>query len=354
MIQDNILKKVLHIGTDYKTTQGGISQLLYNYAISFPVFNFVCSTNGKNFGIKLFTFIKSIFLLLYYIIFRNIEVIHIHTSSFTIIKREYLYVLIGHACRKRVILHLHGGMFEIECKKHGIILKKIFSKVDLVLCVSDFLKDIVQKYDLSCKVLTLHNIIPIPHIIKRDRLDTDILTMFFLGTIDENKGIYDILNVIKDHKEYFYDRIKFIVGGTGESNRLLQYIDKYGLSEIVDYKGWIDKDEKQKLLQIADIYIQPSYFESFGLSLLEASSYGIPVLSSKSGGIPDVIKDGITGILIEAGDKCSLWNNLKLLIESKDLREKFGNNGFEYAKQFYPNYVLSNLISIYVTILNEK
>lgn len=354
MIQDNILKKVLHIGTDYKTTQGGISQLLNNYAISFPVFNFVCSTSGKSFGIKLFTFIKSIILLLYYIIFRNIEVIHIHTSSFTIVKREFLYVLVGHAFHMQVILHLHGGMFEKECKKHAPRLKKIFSKVDLVICVSDFLKDVVLKYNLSCKVLTLHNIIPIPSLTKGNRLDNDVLTMLFLGTIDENKGIFDVLDVIKDNKDYLRDRIHFVIGGTGESNRLMQLIDKYGLCNIVEYRGWIDKGEKERLFQIADIYIQPSYFESFGLSLLEASSYGIPVLSSKAGGIPDVIKDGYSGLLIEPGNKDLLWKNLKKLIESRALREYLGINGIEFSKKFYPCSVLSNLVSIYINILNGK
>jgi glycosyltransferase involved in cell wall biosynthesis len=73
-----------------------------------------------------------------------------------------------------------------------------------------------------------------------------------------------------------------------------------GLTNLVHFLGKIDV--VAPLLASADLFLLPSQFESFGLSALEALACGVPVVGSDTGGIPEVVRDGVTGVLRPVGD----------------------------------------------------
>lgn len=78
------------------------------------------------------------------------------------------------------------------------------------------------------------------------------------------------------------------------------------------------------LAQSCDVFVLPTKAEAFGIAAVEASAVGLPVVATAVGGLPDIIKDGVTGFLIQPGDKQALAARLKLLAEDAALRRQLG------------------------------
>ena len=92
--------------------------------------------------------------------------------------------------------------------------------------------------------------------------------------------------------------------------------------------------------------------ESFGVAVLEASASGIPVITSNRGGLPEVVIDGLTGIIIEQLNPDNASKAIIKLVKNKYLREELGNNGIRFVNK---NYSWSNsvkkMIHIYKSLL---
>jgi len=92
-----------------------------------------------------------------------------------------------------------------------------------------------------------------------------------------------------------------------------------GISGRVHFLG--QQERVERIFQIADLYLLPSEFESFGLSALEAMSCGVPVIGARGGGLPELVIDGETGFLCEAGNASAMASGaLELLTDGARLR----------------------------------
>ena len=147
--------------------------------------------------------------------------------------------------------------------------------------------------------------------------------------------------------------MRFYIGGLGQAQRLTQQIATYGLSDFVQYLGFVNGNDKAELLSNTDIYIQPSYVESFGISILEAMSYGASIISTNVGGIPEVV-DNNNGFLVTPGDCEVLCEKMKLLIENSDLRFTFSENSIAKSNLYYISEIEKKLKSFYISILEKN
>ena len=94
-----------------------------------------------------------------------------------------------------------------------------------------------------------------------------------------------------------------------------------------------DKDRLAELFREADIFVLPTRAECFGLVLTEAMASGLPVVTSPVGGIPEVVDEGVSGLLVPAGDPGALDGALTRLIEDRALRLRLGERGRQIAEQ---------------------
>jgi len=91
-------------------------------------------------------------------------------------------------------------------------------------------------------------------------------------------------------------------------------------------------DEMQEILQGCILLALPSRSEAMGRVLIEAMACGKAIVGSRVGGIPNVVQDGMTGLLVEPGNVEDLARKLRLLLEDKDLRGRMGKAGYERAR----------------------
>ena len=98
-----------------------------------------------------------------------------------------------------------------------------------------------------------------------------------------------------------------------------------------------------------DVFLHPTYHESFSTSLVEASMLGLPIITTRVGGNPEIIKDGITGLLVGVRDAESLFKAMEKMYLDKELRKKLGNAArLQYVERFnFDNIVKKQYVELY-------
>lgn len=355
-----ISKKVVTVGSGYINHRGGIGSVIETYSKYFAVFNFISSYGTSEYKIAIiFKYLKSLFELSFFLIKnKSIEIVHIHGAAKGSFFRKYIiFLLTKYLFEKKIIFHCHGSEMEKFYLASPKIVKKLmanfFNRVDLIICLSNSWALFFNDNFKTKKIVVLENIVEevIIKPIKENQRDGKI-HFLFMGAIGNRKGIFDLLEVIAKNKHEFSGKMKLIIGGNGEIKRLEDFLEYNNLSELVEYRGWVSGELKNKLFQESDVYILPSYNEGLPISILEAMTYGMPVISTNVGGIPEIIFNGVNGCIFNPGDKMAIYDALKLFIDMPILCKEYGNNTLEIVKPYYAKNVIPKLESIYKELLN--
>ena len=106
-------------------------------------------------------------------------------------------------------------------------------------------------------------------------------------------------------KEYY--NVKFVLAGKGP---MLEYFkqkaSEAGVGEKIYFTGYLDDDELKRLYGCIDIMVVPSFYEPFGITVLEGMAAGVPVVASDCGGLDEIIEHGKDGLKCRSGDAFSL------------------------------------------------
>lgn len=166
----------------------------------------------------------------------------------------------------------------------------------------------------------------------------------FVGRLEKSKGILEVLDTwAKLDSNYILTII-----GTGELEEDLK--KKYKQQNII-FKGKCSRDETLKNISQSKYLIQASiWYETFGLTILEAMSFGVPVIGFDIGTRSDFIENEMNGFLTEI-------NNLKSTIEKSNEYQEYdtlSEKAVLTAKQFQNNLITKQQINIYNSILNDQ
>ena len=163
-------------------------------------------------------------------------------------------------------------------------------------------------------------------------------TILSIGRLHPEKGL-DLLIAASErlHRTQVPHRL-LIVGGAQEGYEhypqlLRQQAQDRGIADDVEFAGGVE--DLRPLLQRAEIYVQPSRREAFGLAALEAMQAGLPVIASAVGGLPELVVDGATGRLVPPGDVDALATAMAVLINDPELRRTWGTAARQRAEQHY-------------------
>ena len=246
---------------------------------------------------------------------------------------------------------MHGAKFDEFYGSGKKYVKKIFRMADMVLSVSYYYAKFMQDNHLNENVECLHNGITGRNKDYIPPTKSDLVKFSYFGAIDNRKGIFDVLETIGENRDKLAGKIKLTIGGVGDMSKFNAIVEKYDLNNIVEYSGWLDKNAKDKLLSTTDVFIHPSHSESFGISILEAMDYGLPIITTSIGGIPDLVTDGINGIIVTPGDRQQIMSAMMKLISDEKLRIKLGANSIIAAKKFYLPEIETHLNALYQSVI---
>lgn len=154
--------------------------------------------------------------------------------------------------------------------------------------------------------------------------------ILFVGRLAEKKGVTYLIDAMKDIEG------KLVIIGDGPLRETLEkQARKYG--DKIEFWGSKSHQELREIYASADVFVAPSITakdgdkEGLGLVLLEAMASGLPVVGSDSGGIPEIVKDGYNGFLVEEKNIEELSDRINGLLDSDELRKKISTNGLKVA-----------------------
>ncbi|MBL7737071.1 MAG: glycosyltransferase family 4 protein [Chitinophagaceae bacterium] len=353
------MKQVLYIGPDYKNHRGGIGAVLEVYAANITPFKFIPTYYSNASAAKrLLAYCKAVIRLIVILSTdKEIRILHIHNASRGSFLRKSFLLMIGKLFGKKTILHIHGGGFDQFYARTKLLkpyIRFILGKADLVICLSDKWKAYYASAFRLKRLEKVNNVIEEAPVFPEPSAPDGRLRLLFLGLICDDKGIFDLLDVLAANPGQFRDRVSVTIAGNGETTRLQTRIKEDGLSGEAAYAGWVNGAEKAKLLAACDIYILPSYHEGLPVSILEAMAYAKPVIATDVGGIPEIVKPGYNGWLFKPGDKRQLLSILKQAIDDPGLLREYGRRSLALSQAYRPEAVMRSLEALYEALLEKS
>jgi glycosyltransferase involved in cell wall biosynthesis len=180
------------------------------------------------------------------------------------------------------------------------------------------------------------------YLVKRYNLKNK-LVITFIGRLSKYKGVQDILEVLPKNKN-----IKFIVIGqdAGYYNELKNIVTKNKLEDQIIFLQECSDKEKNGILELSEIFVLPSEWEAFGITILEAMAKGNAIITTKTEGGRFLVSEE-NGILYDFNNKEQLKMALNELISNKKLRNKIQKNNINKAKGFIWDKIAKQLEEVY-------
>ena len=162
------------------------------------------------------------------------------------------------------------------------------------------------------------------------------------------KRVEDVIHTFQKIKEIM--PVKLLMIGDGpERQTMEQLCRELGSCDDIRFLG---KQEKvEEILSIADLFLLPSAYESFGLSALEAMGCQVPVISSNAGGIPEINIHGVTGYLTDVGDVDAMAKYSIELLSNEDKLIEFKQNALNQALKFNINNIIPQYEKLYESLV---
>ena len=184
----------------------------------------------------------------------------------------------------------------------------------------------------------------------------DVPLLLFSGRLIERKGVDFLLRAMPAILSR--QKVRLVITGDGhcrpEWERLVRSL---GLDGAVTFAGFVSNAELSALFRSCSVYVHPAIYDSKGdtegqgVVLVEALSNRRPVVASAVGGIGDVIKDGITGLLVPEKNPDAIAKAVLRLLEDPDYARQLGEQGFVHVRNYFD---WDRIMDQYDTIYSES
>jgi glycosyltransferase involved in cell wall biosynthesis len=322
---------VVMLGTGLET-RGGIAAVVSSYRAHglferWPIDYVPTHRDGPRL-LKLLTAVRALFSLLYQVVRYPRSVLHVHGASRASFWRKSIYMAIGLLAGCRIVFHLHGGGFarfhEDECGPIArAVIRFFLDRAACIVVVSESWKEWAHGVTANPRIVCIPNPVTLPPPGAGPSAREPGLVVFS-GRCEAGKGIFDLLDAAAVLRAQV-PRLRIECAGDGDLGKVQRHAASMNLAARVTMRGWLDKEHAEKLLSRAAAFVLPSYAEGLPMSLLEAMAAGCPVVATRVGGIPDLITDGVDGLLVAPGDPHALAAALQRILRDPAFARQLGN-----------------------------
>lgn len=164
-------------------------------------------------------------------------------------------------------------------------------------------------------------------------IDTRDQIILFAGRLSREKGLFILLDAAAHVVKAFPRALFLIVGDGPEAASLQAQARTLGLERRVRFAGF--RKDIQRFFRVMDLAVLPSFTEGMPLLILESYAFGKPVVASCVGGVPEVVEDGVHGLLVEPGNADDLAKALMALLADPVRRDQMGRAAFERVQTHF-------------------
>jgi glycosyltransferase involved in cell wall biosynthesis len=167
-----------------------------------------------------------------------------------------------------------------------------------------------------------------------------------VGTIEERKNLLTLVRAMANVKD-----VSLVVIGTKKKyfEKVQEYIGANHLQSRVIFPEDIKDDDLPLYYQSASCFVYPSYYEGFGIPVIEALWSGTPVITSANSALSEA--GGTSSLYINADDDKDLAEKINSVLSEENLREKMIRDGLEYVQRFYSKKTSAEMMDLYQSLL---
>lgn len=281
------------------------------------------------------------------------DIVHVHLGAGVSFERKKAFVRKAKAAGKFIVLHEHRGILMGLLEDGGELVRKrnreLISLVDAVVVLSEEWRDFYVRHLCSEeKVFVLHNSVKVR---EGSLFSFSSSRVLFLGHMTDVKGPDVLVRAVPLVLESV-PRARFVFAGDGDTTAYESLAAELGVSHACVFAGWVESDAKQRIMEGATVYCQPSRSEGMPMALLEAMSCGVPPVATAVGGTPQVVRDGLDGFLVPAEDPHALADRLIALLSDEKLAASIALAAKSRVEdQFNSKKELGNLIELYDSLI---
>src|SRR5207247_2348885 len=161
-----------------------------------------------------------------------------------------------------------------------------------------------------------------------------------VSRLDWHKGIDTVIKALPAVRAAV-PGARYAVAGVGTVRpHFERLVADCGMGDAVRFLGFVPDDELPALYNAVDVYVGASrrydlLAEGFGIAIVEASACGLPVVGGRAGGVPDAVRDGETGILVDPDDAAAVAHGITRLLDDAELRRRMGAAGGRAVETYY-------------------
>jgi len=269
-------------------------------------------------------------------------------------------ILQDEGCDIPVITTLHGTDITLvgKDKMYAPVVSFSINQSDVITAVSKNLKDeTYATFDIKKEIEVVYNFIDVKRF-NRKPLDAfrKVLApngekiLLHASNFRQVKRIPDVVDIFNIVQKSIPAKLLF-VGDGPERQTAEEQGRKLGIFEKMVFVG--KQEQIEDIFAIADLFLLPSEYESFGLAALEAMASRVPVISSNAGGLKEVNIDGVTGFTANVGDVETMSQKALEILGNEDTLQAFRQSAFNYAQQYNMDNIIPQYEALYQRYCRE-
>jgi glycosyltransferase involved in cell wall biosynthesis len=300
----------------------------------------------KLFGI---TYILSVFWFLYRKR-HTYDIIHCHIAQGF---HSLVAMLFKSVFKKRVIIKVAatGPLSDFSMIKKVIFGDKFLAamkKTDrLIITSAQSMQEALEEGFSSEAVLQIPNGVD-THYFRPNGSQGEENTITFIGRLDRMKGIHILIQAFTQLREKGWDMHLDIIGDGPEKNTLKQLAVNSRLHEHISFYGEVEN--VAPYLQRSTLFVLPSLSEGLSNVLLEAMACGLPVIAARTGGNPDIIQNGVNGLLVDLENPEQLSKAVERLLSDRSFADRLG---VQARKTIEERYSMDQVVEHYQTLYSD-
>ena len=285
----------------------------------------------------------------------NPDIVHLQGQSrhsYPVLNSGFLTILSVHGIMYEEVKYLKKNIFKfIRSYLYKMIEKKCLKNVDYIIASNEYAYQKIKHLAKTNKFYLLKNPVdPIFFNLEREPIKNRLL---YAGKIDPRKGLEYLLDAVFLLSKNIELELHVVGPIVRQDYKkiLLELVDEKKMNNFVYFKGLISQEGLFEEFRRCHILVLPSNEETSPMVIEQAMAAGIPVVATKAGGITYLIKDNITGRLVNARDSASIASGILDLIKNPDKCDYLTKNAKEYARlNFDVKKIANEMVIVYKEI----
>lgn len=311
-----------------------LSLLLASHlAAEFALLHFEVGSEGRNeraLG-RAFRLIVSPFRLAAAVVAHRATIVHLNTAlTVRAYWRDLAYAVVAKLCGARLLYQVHGGplpqAFCGTSRLFAAFLRWTLRLPDAIVTMSRAEREAFARFAGTRAVFAFPNAIDCASyagLSRRGSAPREPLRLLYIGRLAGEKGLSELLEALPLARAWGVETVLVIAGAGPQENALRKLVAAQHLRHV-HFVGPVRGATKLSVFERADVFVLPSYAEGLPYALLESMAAGIPAIATRVGAIPDLVEDGVSGVLIEPRSARALAEAICRLAGDRGALERMG------------------------------